>query len=52
VYFYETMQISPKIDYILVIQNIFTMLILSVIAGILPAWMVSKESILEAIWGR
>lgn len=50
--FYETMQITPKIDYFLLIQNIFTMLVLSVIAGILPAWMVSKESILKAIWGR
>jgi putative ABC transport system permease protein len=52
VYFYETMQIRPKIDYLLVIQNIFTMLIMSVIAGILPAYMVSKESILKAIWER
>jgi putative ABC transport system permease protein len=49
---YETMQIRPKIDYLLVIQNIFTMLVMSVIAGILPAWMVSRESILKAIWGR
>jgi putative ABC transport system permease protein len=52
VYFYETMQIRPKIDYLLVIQNIVTMLVMSVIAGILPAWMVSRESILKAIWGR
>ena len=49
---YETMEIRPKIDYLLVLQNIITMLVMSVIAGILPAWMVSKESILKAIWGR
>lgn len=49
---YETIKIRPEIDYLFVIQNIFTMLVLSVIAGILPAWMVSKESILKAIWGR
>lgn len=50
--FYETMQISPTIDPMLLIQSIATMLTLSVIAGILPAWSVSKESILKAIWGR
>ena len=49
---YESIEIRPEIDYLLLIQNIFTMLLLSVIAGILPAWMVSKESILKAIWGR
>lgn len=50
--FYETMHISPTIDPILLIQSIVTMLTLSVIAGILPAWSVSRESILKAIWGR
>jgi putative ABC transport system permease protein len=50
--FYETMEISPTIDPMLLIQSIATMLTLSVIAGILPAWSVSKESILKAIWGR
>jgi putative ABC transport system permease protein len=49
---YETIKIRPDIDYLFLIQNILTMLVLSVIAGILPAWMVSKESILKAIWGR
>lgn len=50
--FYETMHISPTIDPMLLIQSIATMLTLSVIAGILPAWSVSRESILKAIWGR
>jgi len=49
---YETIEIIPKVDYVFVIQNIFAMLVMSVIAGILPAWRVSKESILKAIWGR
>lgn len=49
---YETIKIRPEIDYLFLVQNILTMLVLSVIAGILPAWMVSKESILKAIWGR
>lgn len=50
--FYETMEIAPEIDPVLLIQSILTMLIISVIAGILPAWSVSRESILKAIWGR
>ena len=50
--FYETMQITPEINPMLLIQSVLTMLTMSVIAGIIPAWSVSKESILEAIWGR
>ncbi len=52
VVFYETIKIIPEIQAGLIIQSIFTMLIMSVIAGVLPAWRVSKESILNAIWGR
>ncbi len=52
VVFYETIEIIPEIQVGLIIKSIFTMLIMSVIAGVLPAWRVSKESILEAIWGR
>ncbi|SES92749.1 putative ABC transport system permease protein [Methanococcoides vulcani] len=52
VIFYETMEIRPVIDPMLLIQSMVTMLTLSVIAGTLPAWSVSKESILKAIWGR
>ncbi len=50
--FYETITIIPEIQGGLIIQSIFIMLGMSIIAGILPAWRVSKESILEAIWGR
>ncbi len=50
--FYETMKITPEINPMLLIQSVLTMLTMSVIAGIIPAWSVSKESILEAIWGR
>ena len=52
VVFYESIEIIPEIQGGLIIQSIFTMLTMSVIAGILPAWRVSKESILNAIWGR
>lgn len=50
--FYETIEIIPEINYLLILQNIVTMLTMSVVAGILPAWRVSKDSILKAIWGR
>jgi len=43
---------SQNDDVTMVVQSIFTMLIMSVIAGILPAWRVSKEDIIKAIWGR
>jgi putative ABC transport system permease protein len=52
VVFYETMEIRPAIDPVLLAQSVVTMLTLSVVAGILPAWSVSRESILKAIWGR
>ena len=49
---YDTITISPEVDYIFVLTNVFIMLGMSVLAGIMPAWSVSKQSILEAIWGR
>ncbi len=52
VVFYETIEIIPEIQIGLIIKSIFTMLALSIIAGILPAWRVSKQNILKAIWGR
>ncbi len=52
VVFYESIEIIPEIQGELIIQSIFTMLTMSIIAGVLPAWRVSKESILNAIWGR
>ncbi|MBU3913061.1 MAG: FtsX-like permease family protein [Nanoarchaeota archaeon] len=50
--FYETMTIYPVTQWGLVIKSIFTMLGMSIIAGVLPAWRVSKENILKSIWGR
>jgi len=52
VIFYENIELVPEIKTTLIIKSIFTMLTMSVIAGILPAWRVSKESILKSIWGR
>jgi len=52
VIFYETIRLTPEIQGGLIIKSIFTMLIMSVIAGFIPAWFVTRKSILEAIWGR
>ncbi|MFH1365104.1 MAG: FtsX-like permease family protein [archaeon] len=52
VVFYESIQIIPEIQVGLIIQSVITMMIMSIIAGVIPAWRVSKESILKSIWGR
>jgi len=50
--FYETMKISPVIDPGLLIQSILIMVAMSVIAGFIPAWFVTRQDILNAIWGE
>jgi len=50
--FYETITIIPKIQAGLIFKSIFTMLTISIVAGIIPAWMVSREDMLKSIWGR
>lgn len=52
VVFFETLKIAPIVNYVQLSNSILMMLVMSVIAGVLPAWRVSKESILKAIWGR
>lgn len=50
--FYQNLEIIPKIQFSLIAKSIISMLVMSLIAGILPAWKTSKESILDAVWGR
>lgn len=50
--FYQNLVIIPKIQVGLIIKSIISMLVMSLVAGILPAWKTSKESILDAVWGR
>ncbi len=50
--FYETMEIAPAVEAGLLIQSILTMMVMAVIAGFIPAWLVARENILKAIWGR
>jgi putative ABC transport system permease protein len=50
--FYETLEISPAVDFGSLTQSVFIMISMSVVAGFLPAWFVTRQDILEAIWGR
>jgi len=50
--FYETMKVAPIIEWNLLIQSVLTMMTMSVVAGFIPAWLVTRQNILEAIWGR
>jgi putative ABC transport system permease protein len=50
--FYETMEISPLIEIGPLIQSILIMMTMSVVAGFIPAWFVTRQDILKAIWGR
>lgn len=50
--FYETMEIAPEVDAMLLIQSVLTMMGMSVIAGFIPAWFVTRQDILKSIWGR
>ncbi len=52
VLFYENINLVPEIQGGLIIKSIFKMLGMSVIAGFIPAWFVTRKSILDAIWGR
>ena len=50
--FYETMEVVPVIEGGLLISSILTMMTMSVIAGFIPAWFVTRQDILKAIWAR
>jgi len=46
------MEIAPTIEAGLLIRSILTMMAMSVVAGFIPAWFVTRQDILKAIWGR
>jgi len=50
--FYESIRLVPRIDYNVLIQSVFSLLITSLVAGFIPAWLAARKKILEAIWGR
>ena len=50
--FYETLKISPEISIMALIQSTLIMMGISVVAGVIPAWFVTRQDILKSIWGR
>jgi putative ABC transport system permease protein len=50
--FYETLYISPIVNFDALIRSVFIMVGMSLVAGFIPAWFVTRQDILEAIWGR
>ncbi len=50
--FYETLTIAPAIGISDLIESILIMGCMSLIAGFIPAWFVTRQNILETIWGR
>lgn len=52
IHFYETMSFSPVLVPSITIQALVSLLITSFFAGLIPAWLVTREPILKAIWGR
>jgi putative ABC transport system permease protein len=50
--FYESMKISPEISFSILLESMLTMSVMAVVAGFIPAWLVTREDILKSIWGR
>jgi len=50
--FFETLTITPQVDIGLLIQSALIMIGMSLVAGFIPAWFVTRESIIDAIWKR
>ena len=50
--FYGSLKIYPVLEISLLMQSILIMISMSLIAGFLPSWLVTRESILDAIWSR
>ncbi len=50
--FYETMSISPSLNYEAVGRNAIMLVLMSLIAGFIPAWLVTRRPILESIWEK
>lgn len=50
--FYETISLTPKLDIAVAIRSIISLLLTSIIAGFIPAWMVVRQDILNSIWDR
>jgi putative ABC transport system permease protein len=43
--------VEPMVEQVLILQNIISLVVFSLIAGFIPAWRTANENILKAIWG-
>jgi len=43
--------VEPVVEQVLILQNIISLVVFSLIAGFIPAWRTANENILKAIWG-
>ena len=43
--------VEPVVEQVLILQNIISLIVFSLIAGFIPAWRTANENILKAIWG-
>lgn len=50
--FYETLTIAPVISVSDLVESALIMMGMSIVAGFIPAWFVTRQNILKAIWGR
>jgi len=50
--FYESIKVYPEIDMVSLMDNILITIGMAIIAGFIPAWFVTRQDLLEAIWGR
>jgi len=50
--FYETMSLAPVVQTSVVVQSVISLILMALVAGFIPAWLVTRQDILKAIWGR
>jgi putative ABC transport system permease protein len=50
--FFETLKLSPEINVLLLTQSALAMIFMGIVAGFLPSWFVTRQEILDAIWGK
>lgn len=50
--FYVTISLTPLVTAASIIKSTISLLLMSIVAGFIPAWMVTREPILKAIWGE
>lgn len=50
--FFDTLELAPEINILLLAQSAFAMIFMGIVAGFLPSWFITRQKILDAIWGK